>query len=101
MKDLIDRQAAVDAFQRLAYDDWNQGASTTWATAFAEGAEIIMGLPSAQPERKTGRWEWDEESGSFLCSECNSGYRDQPTLMGKPLFEYCPMCGSKMEDGDE
>ena len=37
-------------FQNLAYDDWNQGASTTWANAFSECAEMIRNLPSAEPE---------------------------------------------------
>lgn len=50
MSDLIDRQAAIDMLQRLAYDDWNQGVSTSWADAFEECAEIIRDLPSAQPE---------------------------------------------------
>lgn len=39
MADYIDRQAAIDMFQRQAYDDWNQGAGTTWANAFSEAAE--------------------------------------------------------------
>ena len=47
MADLIDRQAAIDRFQNLSYDDWNQGVSTTWANAFAECAEMIRELPSA------------------------------------------------------
>lgn len=51
MNDLISRQAAIDMFQNLAYDDWNQGVSTTWANAFAESADMIKGLPSAQPEQ--------------------------------------------------
>lgn len=50
MDDLISRQAAIDMFQNLAYDDWNQGVSTTRANAFAESADRIKGLPSAQPE---------------------------------------------------
>lgn len=46
--DSISRQMAIDMFQRLSYDDWNQGVSTTWANAFAECAEIISELPSAE-----------------------------------------------------
>jgi len=56
MGDLISRQAAIDMFQNLAYDDWNQGVSTSWADAYAECAEMIKNLPSAQPERKKGKW---------------------------------------------
>lgn len=47
--DLISRQAAIDMFQRQAYDDWNQGTGTTWANAFSEAADMIENLPSAEP----------------------------------------------------
>lgn len=47
MADLIDRQAAIDMFQRMAYDDWNQGVSTTWANAFSECADMVADIPSA------------------------------------------------------
>lgn len=50
MSDLISRQDAIDMFQNLAYSDWNQGVSTTWANAYSESAEMIRDLPSAQPE---------------------------------------------------
>ena len=43
-----------------------------------------------------GSWVYDDMIG-FVCSECKKGYRDMPTLMGKPLFKYCPNCGAKME----
>ena len=46
--DCISRQAAIDMFQHLAYDDWNQGASTTWANAYSEAAEMVRELPFAQ-----------------------------------------------------
>ena len=50
MSDLISRQAVIDMLQSNAYDDWNQGVSTTWANAFSECAEMIRNLPSAEPE---------------------------------------------------
>ena len=49
MSDLISRQDAIDMFQNLAYDDWNQGVGTTLANAYSEAAEMIRDLPSAQP----------------------------------------------------
>ena len=47
-------------------------------------------------EQKKGRWEQDK-LGTFLCSNCHSGFKEQPTCMGRPMFEYCPICGAKME----
>ena len=50
-----------------------------------------------QSEQKKGKWIESETDG-FVCSECRNGYKNQPTLMGKPMFEYCPVCGAKMEN---
>ena len=47
MADYIDRQAAIDMFQRMAYDDWNQGVSTTWANAFSQCADMVEDIPPA------------------------------------------------------
>lgn len=44
--DTISRQAAIDRFQTLSYDDWNQGVSTSWANAYSECAEVIRDLPA-------------------------------------------------------
>lgn len=46
MADYISRQEAIDRFENLSYADWNQGASTTWANAFSECADMIRELPS-------------------------------------------------------
>lgn len=50
MSDYINRQAAIILFQRIADDDWNQGAGTTWANAYAEAADLVEDLPSADVE---------------------------------------------------
>lgn len=46
MDDLISRQEAIDMFERLAHDDWNQGVCTTWANAYAEAADMVEELQS-------------------------------------------------------
>jgi len=53
---LIDADALKDHFQSLAYDDWNQGVSTSWADAYRECAEMVDDMPTIEPDRKTGRW---------------------------------------------
>ena len=66
-------------------------------------------LPSAQPERKTGKWiphieKSREYIGTVLvyveydywfCDTC--GYRVEN---GQPTYNFCPNCGAKME-GEE
>ena len=46
-------------------------------------------------DTKTGEWQQDLD-GTYLCSECGSGFKEQPTLMGKPMFLWCPLCGRRM-----
>lgn len=58
----------------------------------------VKAIPSA--DRPRGKWVKDNE-GTFICSACGSGYKDQPTLMGKPLFEWCPFCGARMKGADD
>ena len=57
----------------------------------------IRTLPSVDPQPKMGQWQQDLD-GIYLCSECGSGFKEQPTLMGKPMFAWCPLCGAKMQE---
>ncbi len=45
-----------------------------------------------------GKWKRIPSSyrALFECSEC--GEKTTTTVMGKPRYEYCPMCGAKMEE---
>lgn len=97
MSDLIDRQTVIDMLQSQAYDDWNQGASTTWANAFSECAEMIRNLPSAEPERKRGKWldDYGNEKKDGYGADCSvcGGYSEY-------LTDYCGDCGAYMK-GEE
>jgi len=92
MIDPIDRQAAIDALngEITVTGETNAKAVMEYVNAVKGRLERI---PPVQPKR--GRWE-RKAGGVFLCSVCNNGYRNQPTLMGKPMFEYCPFCGADM-----
>ena len=83
MDDVISRQAAVDAVVRVrehhAYDE----------------IEELNALPSAQPERKRGRWidetfkPWGLVHHPYRCSLCGE-HAEYDSM-------YCPNCGAKME----
>ena len=100
MNDLISRQAAIDALAEdmpQAYTpDGSHPADEGIFMAqeiYADCIQTLKELPSAQPE--TGRWiSADAMFGGvpFYCSECGENTRD--TVMGKPRWKYCPMCGS-------
>lgn len=85
MVDLISRQAAIDAFEDTTYTK-------------NEIRRRITELPSAQPERKTGRWEWSEDNASWCCSVCGCVFEE---IDWKPEYNYCPNCGVRMNGGDE
>ena len=94
MDDLISRQAAIDALRNYLVGKNVPGDGTLTCRLIEN--EVINKLPSAQP--KSGRWiSADAIFGGvpFYCSECGENTRD--TVMGKPRWKYCPMCGAKME----
>lgn len=97
MADLIDRQAVVDMLQRLAYDDWNQGANTTWANAYSECAEMIRDLPAADVQQvRHGHWRHYE--GMLYCSVCSEEfYDDIMEYCGDAVPKCCPNCGTRMD----
>lgn len=86
--DTISRQAAIDevvAWLKDRMSDKKNGKPLT---------DRIKDLPSAQPERKTGKWILDR-SGAYCCSKCMepcAGY-----VMMKPRDKFCKMCGAKMD----
>lgn len=81
MADLIDRQTAIDALERI----WSAGK-----LAF----DTIKAQPSAQPERKTGRWQYVDYGGfgNWHCTACRK------ICICNGDFDYCPNCGAKMEE---
>lgn len=104
--DLISRQAAIDELMETVEDhrsDQFGGALLHWTGVKA----ILTGLPSAQLERKRGRWEaravmdydkiisqWQQER----CSECGK-FHTTPFVYCFNDYGFCPHCGAKMSDG--
>ncbi len=58
---------------------------------------MIKAIQTAQP--KTGTWVYQKGVGwgeTWICSEC--GEKTTSTVMGKPRYKFCPMCGAWMEE---
>ena len=93
MKDLIERQKAINAMAQALWLYPNEYYRNLNAYAFAKGlAENgLRSVPSAQPE--TGYWiSARDEDGRhmwLICSECRA---KETNLKAK----YCPVCGRKM-----
>ena len=102
MSDLISRQTAIDAVKAYLTDCQIEDAD--W---HGNGIEHeLESLPSAQPERKTGKWlsEYGSEpvtmqagcpERSCYCSECGEWLvaSDEYYVKGN----YCPNCGARMD----
>lgn len=87
MSDLIDRQAAIDAlmdeFKRIP-------------TSAIRAKTRIEALPSAEPERKTGKWIYNSPV-TMKCNQCGLVIKDWDWHR----FKYCPNCCSDMRGGRE
>ena len=57
--------------------------------------EMFTENKETRSNEKTAYW-FKRKSGIYWCSNCNSGYSCQPTIKGKPMFKYCPICGARM-----
>ena len=96
MSDLIDRQVAIDKLQK-EINEWTPPFDDVMGAircGVRLARNIIEDLPSAQPERKRGKWiyhsnwESDGECG-YECSECG---------MGSDVdYGYCMRCGARMD----
>lgn len=85
----------IDADRLL--NDVRKHSASYFADDFAHEWVDQQPTVDAVPVRH-GRWEWDGEA--FICTCCHNGYKGQPTIMGEPMFEFCPVCGARMDEKD-
>ncbi len=88
-------QLATDCISRQAVLDLAERGKLVSNGNYKSVCDAINGLPSVEPERKTGKWV--HMVGFWECNQCHAEYTNMPTCMGKVIYEYCPMCGVKME----
>ncbi len=95
MSNLIDRQAAIDAFWKLEAE--------LRPSAIDAVLDMLKNLPSVQPERKRGKWtrHFDGNEWYWYCSLCKEQWYEEDLWMGGNSFpNFCPNCGCRMEEGD-
>ena len=75
---LIDGDKLIEDLRRYGHENIS-----------VDGLEGIIALiPSANPERKTGKWIVHYE-----CPKCGESTKD--------FTEYCPFCNADMKEGDK
>ena len=110
MNDLISRQAAIDAVKKNTFrltfaEEQNCEGHLAWS-ANAVYSDVIEGalleLPSAQPERKKGKWHqrFYSKVEMMVCSECGNEFSyDAET--GLRDYNFCPNCGADMREDEQ
>ena len=101
MSDTIYRQDAIDALNK--HIDTFDAIDTNYLCGLRTAMSILKEMPSAQPERKMGRWinayPDIEPNPMFMygiCSVC--GF--EQAISNK--LNFCPNCGARMEgESDE
>lgn len=100
----IDADALREQLQNLAYDDWNQGVSTSWADAYRAVADMVEDTPTIEPVRMKGKWikQVDESINAWWheCSVCGD-YPLKDAFGHDSLSQFCPLCGALMSEGEE
>jgi DNA-directed RNA polymerase subunit RPC12/RpoP len=91
----IDADALRDRLQNLGYDDWNQGATTTWAEAFSECADMVEEMPTIEP-RKKGHWIKISPANIYECSECGKNVMTDDIS----AYDFCHGCGADMTEDE-
>ena len=104
VRDTIDRQAAIDAFLTELTERERKNLLHTWSTVEVKYfvVDMLEKLPSAQPERKKGKWIAQEDelgeyaSGCFECSNCHEVFWVESGTPQDNEYNYCPNCGADM-----
>lgn len=92
--DTISRQAAIDVADAVWSVTGDKNVAKVW--------DQIKDLPSAQPERKTGKLIYESAYNWFRCNVCKKIYPPEflqyfDSCQYQPGFNFCPNCGAKME----
>lgn len=104
MNDPISREAEINAICEHGTELERMGITVLAVSNHKQvTVDLLESLPSAQPERKKGRWakQTDENCWWYECSECGD-YPMKNAYGHEELSAYCPHCGAMMrEDGEE
>ena len=96
MRDLIDRKDLYQVMTTKSVELFDKGL---WRTEFLRdldfrrgfnfALQLVIDAPSAEPERKKGKWRHYE--GQYSCEVCGAEVDD--------ISPFCPNCGADMRGG--
>ena len=95
---LIDADALVERWKRLASYSWNEAIATSWSHAYEEIISEIEEAPTVEAEPvRHGEWilKPDELFPTESIQECSVCHAEESLSMWHD--KYCPNCGAKMD----
>lgn len=110
MDDLISRQDVIKAVLGSNFSACTvYGRSEEGMATAKELIQAIKNLPSAQPERKKGKWAKTRARNGFAmadcmeCSACGHSFLlgDWDFEEAKDEMRFCYSCGADMRGGDD
>lgn len=97
MNDLISRQDAVSRISDLLMLELQGKRLPTWNEVY----NAIDDIPSAESERKKGKWikvgHWGR---SYKCNQCGNYLDFDGVNAGRGDANFCPNCGADMSRGE-
>lgn len=104
--DTISRQAAIDAIRKLYIAEPKINNDYVYDMAIDQADDALRTLPSAEPERKKGEWNFIGDN-MFVCTSCGVAYTTQQ-LNGLRNYDtdpyapkFCPNCGAELRGEQE
>ena len=96
--DCVSRQAAIDAFLTELTKRERKNLLHTWSTVEVKYfvVDMLEKLPSAQPERKMGKWIYNSPV-TMKCDQCGFVIKDWDWHR----FKFCPNCDCDMRGEQE
>ena len=104
MADYIERQAAIDAFNRIKNTLKNPETAHYDTLMFYEIEDVLEDVEPADVVPVVhGKWI-PQKGGGLCCSECGGYALDEPDgnfIHVAVPSKFCPNCGARMDGGKE
>ena len=104
MRDLISRQAAIDAisYSEIAYYPGDYDSEVLRRDSVVKAAILSIVPIDAEPERKKGYWIYSSCDGEMIAHKCSvckrhAGY----SLKWMRWYNFCPWCGAELRGGED
>ena len=104
MSDLISRQAAIEAVYEALRTPLPCYGNDLLQDSMTLAKAIVKNIPSAEPERKKGKWVYkpnEYDDSTYECSQCGEPWTLIDGTPEENNMKFCPNCGAKLDWSDD